>query len=62
MAAIHDILRAGVAVQSTALLGKNVKLAMKKKIRTKDMLKTGMTNIIGIPLLQTQSQLIGQIP
>ena len=62
MAAVHDILRAGVAIQSTALLGENVRLSMKKKIRTKDILKTSMTNIVGIPLLQTQSQLIGQIP
>jgi len=57
MVHIQSILQAGVAVQTAALLGENVKLA--KNPSTKNLIKTGVTNIVGIPLLTAQSRLIG---
>lgn len=55
------ILRAGVAVQSAALLGENVKLAKKKKKSATDFVKMGTTNIVGTELLRNQSQIIGTL-
>jgi len=56
---VKPILNVGVAAQSAALLGENVRLAKKKKVTTKDMVSTGMKNIVGVPLLQAQSKIIG---
>ena len=44
-----------------ALVGENVKFASKKKKSSKDFLKTGATNIVGLSLIQTQAQLAGKI-
>ena len=61
---IKPLLRAGLAAQSTALLIENIKTTslknnnkLKKKTLSK-LLKAGTTNIVGIPLLQTQGQII----
>jgi len=59
MTAIQDILRIGVSAQALALAGENIKLVKKKDKSVGDFVKTGATNIIGIPILQVQSQLIG---
>ncbi len=62
MTAIQDILRSGVAIQAGALAVSNLDLLKKKKeSQTKRLLKAGVRNIVGIPILQTQSQLIGTI-
>lgn len=58
MIAVQSILRAGVAVQAAGLALNNLGLDTKKP-STKSIVKKGVTNLIGIPLLQTQSQLIG---
>lgn len=58
---VKGILNVGVAAQAVALAGHNLKLVTKKKKTTKDFLKVGITNIVGVPLLQTQSQLIGKL-
>lgn len=58
---LKSILRAGTAAQATALASHNIKLAMSKKKTPRRFIKTATTNIVGIPLLQTQSQLIGAI-
>jgi len=61
----QSILRVGLAVQSLGLLGENIKaakLSLKEKNDKKGLkriVRTGVTNIIGIPLLRTQAQLIG---
>ena len=54
---VKPILQAGVALQAVGLLGENIKVA--KKPSTKGIIKAGVTNIVGVPLLQIQSQLIG---
>jgi len=46
------------AVQSMALVGKNIKVAKKKKIKTGDLVKLGATNIVGIELIKAESSLI----
>ncbi len=61
----QDILRVGLAAQSLGLLGENIKaakLSLKKgndKKALKRIVKTGVINLVGIPLLTTQAQLIG---
>jgi len=56
-----DILRVGLAAQAAGLAFKNVEFVKKKKKSTKDLLGLGVTNIVGISLLRTQGQLIGQL-
>lgn len=67
MTATQNILRAGVSVQAASLLGMNLKAA-KKNLKSKKkgndlkrILKTGVGNIVGIPILTAQSKLIGDI-
>lgn len=65
---IKPLLRTGVSLQALALAGRN--LAVSKKLLDKKrsqkplkrITKAAVTNIIGIPLLQTQSQVIGGLP
>jgi hypothetical protein len=48
-------------MQSTTLVAENVKackLGSKKKIKTKDMLETGMKNIVGINLMKATADQI----
>lgn len=59
MTAIQDILRVGTSAQALALTGKNIELAKKSDKNLGDFVKTATTSIVGIPLLQLQSQLIG---
>lgn len=61
MTATQNILRAGVAAQATALAAQNLKERKSKDKPLKDLLKKATTNIVGVPLLQTQSQLIGRL-
>ena len=65
---IKPILQVGLAIQATSLVGQNVvasrRLLDKKRKRQKPLktiTKTAVTNIIGIPLLQVQAQLIGRV-
>jgi len=59
MTAVQDIMHVGVTAQAGALAGENIRLLKKKEITTKDMVSTGMKNIIGVRLIQLQSQVIG---
>jgi len=43
--------------QSLALAGHSFKLANKKKKKLKDFVSVGVTNIVGIPLIQSQAAL-----
>ena len=47
------------AMQSLALVSENVKQAQKKKQTTKDMLKLGTKNIVGVSLIKINADLIG---
>ena len=58
MTQVKSILNLGLAAQSLALVGENVKLVKKKKVKTKDIVKTGVTNIVGISLLRSQAGII----
>ncbi len=58
---VKPILQAGVAAQAAALALQNVRLFKKGKPSAKRLVKAGVTNIVGISLLRTQSQLIGSI-
>ena len=54
-----DILRLGVDIQALALTGENLKVVKKKQIKVEDIVSTGIKNIVGINLLKTQSDIIG---
>jgi len=54
-----DILRLGVDIQALALTGENLKIVKKKQIKVEDIVSTGIKNIVGINLLKTQSDIIG---
>jgi len=66
MSAIKSLIDAGIAAQSAALLGENIKVARRslatKKIKagrsadTKRILNLGIKNIVGINLLRVQAQ------
>ena len=55
---VKPLLRVGVAAQTVALLGENVKAARSRKPK---LVKTAVGNIVGIELLRVQSGLIGGI-
>lgn len=66
MTTTQDILRIGVSAQALNLAGANLKVAsnnLKKKNKKplKNIVKLAATNIMAIPLLQVQSQMIGDI-
>ena len=46
-------------IQAASLVGHNIDVATKKKTSTKDILGLGMTNIVGVSLIQAESQIIG---
>lgn len=48
-------------LQATALASKNIGVIKKKKKKSKDLVKLGVTNIIGTSLIKTQAQLIGSL-
>lgn len=57
---VKGILNAGVAAQSATLAVHNLK-GLKKKQTPKSIIKKGVTNLVGIPLIQAQSKIIGAI-
>ena len=48
-------------IQSATLVSHNLKQLDKKKVKTKDILNLGMTNIVGLSLIQTEAQLVGSL-
>lgn len=57
MTATGNLLKLSRDVQATALVGENLKKAKKKKLKTKDIVKLGTKNMVGINLLKVQAQL-----
>ena len=49
------ILDVALAVQALSLTGASLQVAKKKKVKTKDIVGLGLTNIVGISLLKTQA-------
>lgn len=48
-------------MQALALVTENAKVAKKKKKTTGDMVALGMKNLVGVSLIQAESQLIGDL-
>jgi len=48
-------------IQATSLVGHNLKVVKKKDKSVKDILGLGVTNIVGVSLIQAESQLIGEL-
>ena len=46
-------------IQAASLAGHNVGKIKQKKTNTKDILDLGVTNIVGVSLIQAESQIIG---
>jgi len=46
-------------IQAAQLAGYNINVAIKKKTSAKDILGLGVTNIVGVSLIQTEAQIIG---
>lgn len=57
MTTIGNLLKLSRDAQSLAVANENLKLAKKKKITAKDLVKAGAKNIVGIELIKTQAQL-----
>ncbi len=53
-----DILRAALAIESAGLAMHNVQILKKKRIRSKDLVRLGATNIVGASLLREQAQFL----
>ena len=45
-------------MSAVALVSENIQVAKKKKKTTEDIMKLGITNIIGTNLIKTQAQLL----
>lgn len=56
-----QILRIVPMIQTASLLNENVKVISKKKINTKDIVKLGMTNVIGLSLISAENQFINSM-
>jgi len=57
MTAVTALLNLSQAVQAVALLGNNVRVATKKKVKTKDLIGLGITNIVGVGLIKAQADI-----
>lgn len=58
---VKNIGKIAVDLEALALTKKNINLVSKKKVKTKDLINTGFTNIIGISLLKEQSDFLGSL-
>ena len=56
-----DLLRLVPTIQAIGLVGANLKVINKKKVNTKDVVKLGMTNIIGVSLIKAESDWISEM-
>jgi len=48
-------------IQSASLVGHNLKTLDKKKMKTKDIVNLGVTNIVGVSLIKAEADLIGDL-
>lgn len=61
MIANKKILELATALQSTALVGENIKVLKKKKKESKDFIGMGVKNIIGTQLIKEQADIMGTL-
>jgi hypothetical protein len=59
--ALKDIMNIVPMVQSASLVNENVKFLNKKKVKTKDIVKLGTKNIVGVNLIKAESDIIGTL-
>jgi hypothetical protein len=55
---IKNIMRIVPIIQSASLVGDNLKFVNKKKKKSEDFVKMGVKNVVGVSLIQFESQLI----
>ena len=53
----ENLLKLARDVQAAALVGDNIKFARKKKKKTSDFVKSGVSNILGTSLIKAQANL-----
>lgn len=58
MVDVKPILRLAPALQAAALAKHNLKLATKKKVKSKDLFNAGATTIVGAALIKAESDWI----
>jgi len=58
MAAVKSLAKLGQTGQALALTGENINFMKKKKKKSKDFIKTGAKNIVGIKLISETGKLI----
>ena len=56
--ALLDVSR---AVQALSLVGASIKVAKKKKVKTKDIVGLGFKNIVGISLIKAQKDIASSL-
>lgn len=59
--AYKKILETIPLIQSSSLLGENMKLYKKKNKTSKDFIESGIKNIVGVKLIGETSNIIGSI-
>lgn len=58
---MKNILGVIPGLQATALLGPNIKLVTKKKTTSKDFIKAGITNFVGIGMTGATAKMINDL-
>lgn len=58
---VKDIINLSQSMNALAIASSNIKLANKKKISTKDLIKTGTSNFVGTSLLKANASFIGEL-
>ncbi len=58
---VKSLLNVSRAVQALSLVGASIKVAKKKKVKTKDIAGLGITTIAGLSLLKAQKQIASSL-
>ena len=58
MSANKELLRLATTIQSINLVEANLKVLKKKKKKSKELIKTGVNNVVGSALIKEQSDFI----
>ena len=61
MSAVKNIASIIPISMSVGLIGENLKQLNKKKTTSKDMVKLGVTNVVGLSLIGASNSLIGDL-
>jgi len=58
---IKNVMRIVPMVQTASLLNENVKVASKKKVSSKDILKLGVGNVFGMSMIKVENDFINSM-